>query len=125
MSSASARLSYYNSSPESDGEFCTDTTPRNSRTQLAGIVGSSNTLTSTGIVKSTANVKAPNSGNLARSTSDPSIAPKDEEDKSGIPDYNIPPPYAITPKQQEVEHYFLYMPNRKQSYIFSINCILG
>ena len=73
------RLSY-TSSPESDGEFCDPETPRASRTQLAN---TSDTLTS--------------NGQLPRSTSDPSLVPKRPEDR--IPDYNAPPPYAITPQK--------------------------
>ncbi len=125
MSSATNnRLSYYNSSPESDGEFCDasnggggggGTTPRHAAAvrshhqHLASIVGSSNTLSSTGIVHgSGATGGDGGGGQMARSTSDPSIAPNEVEagagvigsiNSGGIPDYNVPPPYAVTPKQ--------------------------
>ncbi len=100
MSSATNnRHSFYNSSPESDCEVDGgSTSPRaNSRINLASMVGSSNTLSSTGVLHG----KSP----MARSTSDPSLAAKEEGKEetqgnaSGIPDYNVPPPYAVTPKQ--------------------------
>ena len=103
MSSATSRLSQYNSSTESDGEFCEGSSAaRDARlNHLATIVGSSNTLSSTGIVHGDAGATGQV---LARSNSNPSLASEEIEKKgrtlpNGIPDYNVPPPYAATSKQ--------------------------
>ncbi len=81
-SAASARLSaVYGSSPESDAEFCDAETPRASRTHLDTLGGGGGT------------INGSHPGPLPRSTSDPSLAPKDDR----IPDYNAPPPYAVPP----------------------------
>ena len=88
MTATTSRLSYA-SSPESDGEFCEAETPRASRTRL-NTNYNSNTLGSVDGIGG--------GGKMPRSTSDPSLAPGDEEDNSGgyIPDYNAPPPYAMS-----------------------------
>lgn len=74
---SNSRLSYTSAmgGGESDGEFCEPETPRASRTMLA----------------------EPPGQNLPRSNSDPSLAQNNDQLDSRIPDYNAPPPYAVTP----------------------------
>jgi len=92
---ASHRLSY-TSSPESDGELCE--TPKAGRARTAGAASSAAHIGNSATLDS--------AGGLPRSTSDPNLV--DEVDNSnskvdgcgnGIPDYHVPPPYAVTPKQ--------------------------
>jgi hypothetical protein len=91
---STSRLSY-TSGVESDGEFFGPETPRASRTTLTGPIS----LTS-----------AVSTGALHRSNSDPSLAadqpdagvqPQAVENGSRIPDYNAPPPYAVSPSKDD------------------------
>ena len=79
-----SRLSYA-SSPESDGEFCGDDTPRRSAA-----------------VRNPASRQDSNN-RLVRSNSDPSLARQDGTIKSEpgdvMTDYSAPPPYSIQPDQ--------------------------
>ena len=80
-----SRLSYA-SSPESDGEFCGDDTPRRSAA-----------------VRNPASRQDSNN-RLVRSNSDPSLARQDGTIKSEpgdvMTDYSAPPPYSIQPDQE-------------------------
>merc|ERR1719278_1626799 len=84
---STSRLSY-TSSPESDGEFCGDDTPRRSAQ-----------------ISSRSDRGSTEASRLARASSDPSLARQDGTIKSEpgevIPDYSQPPPYSTQQQQQQ------------------------
>merc|ERR1740123_1703084 len=84
---STSRLSY-TSSPESDGEFCGEDTPRRSAQ-----------------ISSRSDRGSTEASRLARASSDPSLARQDGTIKSEpgevIPDYSQPPPYSTQQQQQQ------------------------
>ena len=84
-----SRLSY-TSSPESDGEFCDPETPAASRTHLPA-VGVGPNVNGSGSGSGSGPPSQDAVDGLTRSNSDSNLANKGER----IPDYNVPPPYAV------------------------------